>query len=40
MQSSVLILQTDYDQRTVTLIHRGLISGYPAPGAAFDGRRD
>ena len=25
------IPQTDFDQRTVTLIHRGLISGYTAP---------
>ena len=31
MQSSVLTLQTDFDQRTVTLMRRGLISGYPAP---------
>ena len=31
MQSSVLILQTDYNQRTVILIHRGLLSGYTAP---------
>ena len=31
------IPQTDFDQRAVTLIHRGLISGYPAQGAALSG---
>jgi hypothetical protein len=31
MQSSVLTLQTDFDQGTVTLIQRGLISRCPGP---------
>jgi len=28
------------DLMTSTVLHRGLISGYPASGAAFVGRRD
>jgi hypothetical protein len=28
------------DLVTAAVLHRGLISGYPAPGAAFVGRRD
>jgi hypothetical protein len=28
------------DLVTAAVLHRGLISGYPAPGAAFVGKRD
>ena len=34
------IPKKDFDQRAVTRIHRGLISGYPAQGAAFVRRKD
>jgi hypothetical protein len=30
----------DEDLVTDPVLHRGLISGYPAPGAAFVGERD
>ena len=34
------IPQTDFDQRAVTLIHRGPISGYTAPRDSVVGRKD
>jgi len=40
LNRGVHIPQTDFDQRAVHLINRGLISGYTAPRAVFVGRRD